>query len=108
MFIFFSFVFHLTAIKADSMSNAFKIYKNTALKLDIGIDKLALTKSQAELFCISLCNSNPDCLTVVFENMQPTEKKCFLFNRIFDSTEHTSNINSNLYEKKSKRDWNHS
>ena len=74
MFIILSFVFHLTAIKADAMSNTFKIHKNTALKLDTDINKLASIKSHAELFCISSCNSNPDCLTVVFKNMQQTIK----------------------------------
>ena len=100
-------MFNLTEMKSNSMSNTFKIYKTTALVRGMDINKFASIKSHAELFCILSCNSNPDCLTVVFESMQSAENNCFLFNRIFDSTKHTLSIISSLYEKKSKRVSNH-
>ncbi len=85
----------------DSISNHFKVIKNTAIKTNSLNDEkiLASLKMFVELVCISSCNSNSDCLTAVFDSKNDVETPCYLFSKIYNTSELISSLTSNLYLK---------
>jgi hypothetical protein len=54
------------------------------------------------LLCLASCNSNPNCLTIMFlENVIDLNPgKCKLFSKIFENIELTGTMGSDLYEKR--------
>ena len=57
-------------------------------------------KVLSELFCLSVCSLNTDCLTVVYHT---TDSNCYWFKDQLESSDIVALSNSNLYSKKSSK-----
>ena len=57
---------------------------------------IAKEKIVSALFCLSACNLNKDCLTVVYHT---TDLNCFLFQDHIGSSDVVSSTSTNLYFK---------
>jgi hypothetical protein len=55
------------------------------------------------IFCLASCNSNPNCLTVIFQKNVINMKSvfCFMYSKNFADKELSASIGFDLYEKKS-------
>jgi hypothetical protein len=59
-------------------------------------------KKQSFFVCLATCNSNPNCLAIIFQKngIPINSANCFLYSRIFQNIELSVTIGSDLYEKK--------
>jgi hypothetical protein len=59
-------------------------------------------KKQSFFVCLVTCNSNPNCLAIIFQKdgLNINLANCFLYSRIFQDIELSVSMGSDLYEKK--------
>jgi hypothetical protein len=60
------------------------------------------SQKQLLLFCLASCNSNPNCLAIVFlkNGINLNTGNCFLYSKIFQDIELSVSMGSDLYVKK--------
>ena len=88
-------------IRTETVEHDYKVSKNHGL--DMATSEKFLISSfykPADLICLASCNSNPECLTIVYDQNQGMIRNCFMFNRYFNSSELIPLSTSNVYEKK--------
>ena len=61
---------------------------------------IAKERMLSELFCLSACSLNMDCLTAVYHT---TDSNCYWFKDQLDSSDIVASTSSNLYFKKSSK-----
>jgi hypothetical protein len=101
--ILISSILQLACVRTEKVQHAFKVSKNQCV--DLAVSKTCLISSvykMVDLFCLASCNSNPECLTVVFDQSQEMIRNCFMYNRYFKSCELIASSNSTVYKKKAR------
>ena len=62
-------------------------------------------KKQSFLFCLADCNSNPNCLTIVFQKSADNSNPgtCILYSKIFQDTDLIISMDSKIVRKNKSR-----
>jgi hypothetical protein len=95
----------LTDIVFSSISTnqKYNVKKNVQVSPTYGLPCL-IDSMVKELiyFCLASCNSNPNCLAIIFQKdgMNINSANCFLYSTIFKDIELSESMGSDLYEKK--------
>jgi hypothetical protein len=79
----------------------FKVSKNRSI--DLAASEACLISSickSSRMTCMGSCSSNPDCVTVVFDQSKGINGYCFMYNRYFKSSDMMISSTSSVYEKK--------
>jgi len=85
----------------ETVQHDFKVSKNQIV--DMAASETCLISSLNKSFkmtCIGSCNSNVECLTVVYDQYKGITKNCFIYNRYFKPNELKPSSTSTAYEKK--------
>jgi hypothetical protein len=91
----------LVSIRTEAIHNDFKVFKNQDLNMTVS--ESSLTSSfykPSRMQCMSLCNTNANCLTAVYDNSQGKLMNCFTYNRYFSTSELIPSSTGVVYEKK--------
>jgi hypothetical protein len=86
----------------ETVQHNFKVSKNQIV--DMAASETCLISSLNKTFeitCLGSCNSNVECLTVVYDQSKGITKNCIIYNRYFKSNELKPSSTSTVYEKKS-------
>jgi hypothetical protein len=81
----------------------YNIKKNVQVSPTYGLPCLIESiKKLSFLVCLASCNSNPNCLAIIFQKngINISSANCFLFSTIFQDIELSESMGSDLYEKK--------
>ena len=91
----------LSVQQTETVQHEFKVSKNKEISMTIGESSLiSSVNKMGDLFCVASCNSNPNCLTAVYDNSQGGITKCFSYSRYFKVNELIPSTTSIIYEKK--------
>ena len=92
----------LASMNGESVQNDFKVLKDQGVSTLVGESSLISSIFKpSRMTCMTSCSSNPNCITVVYDNSKGMVRNCFLYNRQFSSNELFQSTTSILYEKKS-------
>jgi hypothetical protein len=93
----------IACISGSTVPNEFKLLKNQDLNSTVaGVFDNLISKlnKPGEILCIALCNSNQECVSVVYDKRSELIENCFLYNRFFNSSEIIQSSTSTMYVKK--------
>ena len=91
----------MSVVKPETVQHEFKVSKNQYINMMMGESSLiSSVNKMGDLFCVASCNSNPNCLTAVYDNSQGGITKCFSYSRYFKVNELIPSTTSIIYEKK--------
>ena len=95
----------LTEIVNSSISanQNYNIKKDVQVSSSYGLPYLIdSVEKKLILFCLASCNSNPNCLAIIFQKngINISSANCFLFSKIFQDIELLVSMGSDWYEKK--------
>jgi hypothetical protein len=99
--IFFINILIFTSIKTEIIQNNFNILTNK--DINSMMDEISLISSANKIFglcCLTLCNSNPNCLTAVYDYSKININNCFTYSQYIKATELIPSKTSIVYEKK--------
>ncbi len=85
-----------------TVDNNFKILNNQVVNSTVAETCNNLISKENKLFrmlCIAACNSNQECVSVVYDKRSGLVENCFLYNRSFNSSEITQSSTSIIFEK---------
>ena len=92
----------LASMNGESVQNDFKVLKDQGVSTLVGESSLISSIFKPSIMtCMASCSSNPNCITVVYDNSKGMVRNCFLYNRQFSSNELIQSTTSILYETKS-------
>ena len=94
-------IFLIFNIFAKIRGENYHIIKNHGIDFDDEINRSLIMSSNelTEIFCLTKCNLNPSCLSVLYYNNRLADN-CKQFKELFNSFDKKTSIDSNLYEKK--------
>jgi hypothetical protein len=81
----------------------YNIKKNVQVSPTYGLPCLIDSiKKQSFFVCLGTCNSNPNCLSIIYQKdgMNINSANCFLYSRIFQDIKLSARMGSDLYGKK--------
>ncbi len=86
----------------EMMESSQKYQVQNGVKIPSGDSSLIISSMRkSQIICVAQCNLNDECLTTVYMESEKNEN-CFLYRKLFNSTETTTSSNSKLFTKKSK------
>jgi hypothetical protein len=96
----------LVSISAEAIHNDFKVLKNQDINMTVGESSLISSfYKPSRMQCMSLCNTNANCLTAVYDNSQGKLMNCFTYNRYFSTSELIPSSTGVVYEKKLSKNY---
>jgi hypothetical protein len=85
----------------ETIQHDFKVSKDQSVDLEASVTSLISSfNKSSEMACIGSCNSNVECLTVVYDQNKGIPKNCFIYNRFFKLNELKPSSTTAAYEKK--------
>ena len=91
----------VSVVKTETVQHEFKVSKNQDTSMTIGESSLISSVYKlSRMTCMTICNSNPNCQTAVYDNSQERITNCFIYSRYFKANELIPSSNSIIYEKK--------
>ncbi len=93
-------ILQYVCVNPETVQHDFKVSKDQVV--DLTASETCLISSvykSSEMTCIGSCNSNLECLTVVYDQNKGITKNCFIYNRYFKSNELKPSSTSAAYEK---------
>ena len=86
----------------EMMESSQKYQVQNGVKIPSGDSSLIISSiRKSQIICVAQCSLIDECLTSVYLESEKNEN-CFLYKKLFDSTEKTTSSNSKLFTKKSK------
>jgi len=101
-FISFGILTHIVNSSIDT-NQKYNVKKNVQVSPTYGLPCLIDSmKKQSFFVCLGTCNSNPNCLAIIFQKdgLNINSANCFLYSRIFQDIDLSVSMGSDLYEKK--------
>ena len=101
-----SLILRLTSIQADTIQHEFNVSKNQDVNMNLVESNLKISSlnKMVDLLCVASCNSNSECMTVVYDYRRGLTNNCFLYKINFHISELLESNTSTLYEKKFNSD----
>ena len=90
-------ILKLACTNLEKLQHDFKVSKNRSIDLACLISSIC---KSSRMTCMGSCNSNPDCVKVVFDQSKGINGYCFMYNRYFKSSDMMISSTSSVYEKK--------
>jgi hypothetical protein len=83
-------------------SNDFKILKNQYINIPVSESGLiSSVYKPSRMQCITLCSTNTNCLTAMYDNSHNKLNNCFTYRKYFQTRELIQSSSGVVYEKKS-------
>jgi hypothetical protein len=94
-------ILQFTCVNLETVQHDFKVSKDHGVDI-LGSETCLISNvyKSSRMTCMGSCNSNPECLTVVFDRNKGLIRNCFFYNRYFNSSEFILSSTSIVYEKK--------
>ena len=87
-------------VKTEIVQREFKVSQNQDINMTIGDSSLISSVNKlSRMTCIATCNSNPNCMTAVYDNSQGRITNCFIYNRYYKAYQLIPSSKSIIYEK---------
>ena len=91
----------VSGVKTETVQHAFKVLKNQDINMTIGESSLISSVNKpSRTTCMAACNSNPNCLTTIYDNSKGRITNFFIYSRYFKANEMIPSSTSMIYEKK--------
>jgi hypothetical protein len=94
----------LVSLESQGVANQndFIVLKNQ--DLNVTVNETSLISSvfkPSRMQCMTMCSSDPNCLTAVYDNNQGSLTNCFIYRRFFETNELISSSTGVVFQKKS-------
>ena len=103
--IFFKCVLFLATVESQGViQNDFQVQKNQDIVVSVGESSLiSSVYKPSGMQCMTVCSSNSNCKTAVYDNSQGRLTNCFTYSRYFKTSELKPSNTGVLYGKKSSK-----
>jgi hypothetical protein len=92
----------LGATQGEERQNDFKIFKNQYKNMTVNESSLVSSLYKpSRMQCITLCSTNTNCLTAMYDNSHEKINNCFTYSKYFQTNELIPSSTVVIYEKKS-------
>jgi hypothetical protein len=101
---FFINILILATVESQGVANQndFIVLKNQNLNMTVNETSLISSLYKpSRMQCMAVCSSDPNCLTAVYDNSQGRLMNCFIYQRIFETSELISSSTGVVFQKKS-------